>query len=102
MIFIAQVSYRSGSRMTAEFKTAYHYSENIFLVSIPIKAQLQRVVVITKLKTGFCIVITRYVFIIIQKPVFESQRIAASENVRIVVAKKIDLIFSPVKIDTVL
>ena len=102
VISICQISHCSWCRMTAECKSADHYPKNIFLISIPIQSQFQCMIVITKLKSGFCEIITGYVFIVIQEPAFKSQGIAPTENIGVIISKKIDLILSPVKIDTVL
>ncbi len=59
-------------------------------------------IVIAKFKTGHGIIIASNVFIIIEKPVFECKSITTAENIWIIVSEKVNLIFPPIEIDTVL
>jgi hypothetical protein len=59
-------------------------------------------IVIAKFESCFGEIITGSVVIIIHETAVQTQTIHAAKNVRIIIAKKIDLILSPVKIETVL
>ena len=88
--------------MTAECKSANHNSENIFLVGIPIHSKLQRMVCISEFKPALRIVIANDIIICIQEFAFKCLHISSRKSVWIIISKKVDFIFSPVKIYTVL
>src|SRR5688572_23160110 len=59
-------------------------------------------IVIAKFESCFCEIITRSIVIVIHEPAVKGQSIHSAKSVGIIIAEKIEFIFSPVKIETVL
>src|SRR5262245_24245763 len=102
MIGVGKSIDRNRRGMSIKHERTRNYPISVLLVSKEINPQFQTMVVVSKFKFGSHIRITSQVAIVIKKSPFNIQITTPVINIRIVVAKEIPLIFSVIKIDTVL
>src|SRR5687768_2567275 len=88
--------------MTQESKSADYDPKRILFIRIPVKTQLQGMIVISEFKTGLGSIVPCYILVLIQEPAFKIHGIPATEHVGIIISKEIEFILLPVEIETIL